>query len=381
MEYNYLTDEQINKLKGELMSKSTGFKSFWEIISDTIKIDKNNDKDQCFENNIILALINHYNWNITTIPHHFSYRKISYKNKDYIICPFLNIEAKKFFINFDENDHSCFVTEKETNNKIFKSNENNNIIMTIFNKDFMVESSKEIEIYGIFDKFNITHFDPNEITIIFNNIGNKNYKYCIIEIKYNKNKIDNLIEQLHRDKEVFEKIIHEDILYLGFVNLKKNENAYVDINTVGDLECIVLGIKNDIFCGKNIAYPVDWKLINKVQTLQKENQTLQKENQTLQKEVQTLRRENQLLQKEVQTLHKEFKIVQKKLDFLIKKSMKNEFLNKKRAKNSENDEEDSDKNGKKEDENDEEDFDENEKKEDENDEENIDENEDENDKE
>jgi hypothetical protein len=245
------------------------------------------------------------------------------------------------------------VTEKETNNKIFKSNENNNIIMTIFNKDFMVESSKEIEIDGIFDKFNITHFDPNEITIIFNNIGNKNYKYCIIEIKYNKNKIDNLIEQLHRDKEVFEKIIHEDILYLGFVNLKKNENAYVDINTVGDLECIVLGIKNDIFCGKNIAYPVDWKLINEVQTLQKENQTLQKE---------------------VQTLHKEFKIVQKKLDFLIKKSMKNEFLNKKRAKNGENDEEDSDKNGKKEDENDEEDFDEN-------DEENIDENEDENDKE
>jgi hypothetical protein len=366
MEYNYLTDEQINKLKGELMSKSTGFKSFSEIISDTIKIDKNNDKGQCFENNINLALINHYNWNISTIPGHFFYRKISYKNKDYIICPFQNIEAKKFFINFDENDHSCFVTEKETNNKIFKSNENNNIIMTIFNKDFMVESSKEIEIDGIFDKFNITHFDPNEITIIFNNIGNKNYKYCIIEIKYNKNKIDNLIEQLHRDKEVFEKIIHEDILYLGFVNLKKNENAYVDINTVGDLECIVLGIKNDIFCGKNIAYPVDWKLINEVQTLQRENQAL--------------RRENQILQKEVQTLHKEFKIVQKKLDFLIKKSMKNEFLNKKRAKNSENDEEDSDKNGKKEDENDEEDFDKNDKKEDENDEENIDENEDENDK-
>ena len=275
------------------------------------------------KNNIILALINHYNWNISTISHNFFYRKISYKNKDYIICPFQNIEAKKFFINFDENDHSCFLTEKKTNNKIFETNENYNIIMTIYNKNFLVESSKELEVDGIFNKFNISQFDPNEITMIFNNIGNKNYKYCIIEVKYNKNKIDNLIAQLRRDKEVFEKIIHEDILYLGFVNLKKNENAYVDINTIGDLECVVLGIKNDIFCGKNIAYPVDWKLINEVQKLHKENHKL----------------------------HKEFKIIQKKLDFLIKKSMKNEFLNKKRTRNCENDEEDSDENDKKEDEN------------------------------
>ena len=74
-----------------------------------------------------------------------------------------------------------------------------------------MESPQEIEIDGI---FNINHFDlkdfnPEEITIIFNNIENKEYEYCIIEVKYNINKIDKLIEQLRKDKEVLEKLFME----------------------------------------------------------------------------------------------------------------------------------------------------------------------------
>ena len=273
MEYKYLTDAEIIKLKGELMSKASKLKTISDLISDEIKQDKNNDKGKNFENNIRLALKNQYNWKISDIPRHFFYRKIIYKNKEYIICPFQNIEAKKFFINFDESDYSCVIIEKGTNKEILKINDNNNnSIARIPNKDFIVESPKEIEIDGIFniDHFNLTDFDPEEIEIIFNNTENKDYKYCIIEVKYNKNKINNLIAQLRKDKEVLEKIIiHEDILFLGFVNVNHNEDAYVDINTVGDLECLVLGIQNEIFCERNIAYPIDWKLISEFKEIKK----------------------------------------------------------------------------------------------------------------
>ena len=321
MEYNYLTDEQINRLKIELMSKTTGLKSLSDIIFDAIRTDKNNDKGKHFGNNIRLSLKNYYNWKISSIPRNFFYRKIIYKNKDYIICPSLNIEAEKFFINFDEEDHSCFVIEKDTNTKIFETSEISNIKMKIFDKTFIVESPKEIETDGIFNinQFDIKDFDPNEITIIFNNIENKDFKCCVIEVKYNKNKIDELIAQLNRDKEVLKKIIDKDILYLGFVNLKENEKAYVDINTVGNLECLVLGINNEVFCGNNIAYPINWKQIN----------------------------DYLIILKQFETVQKQFKTIQEKLDLLIKKQKNNEFLSKKRIKN---DEEDSDEIDKKEDE-------------------------------
>ena len=328
MEYNYLTDEQINTLKIELMSKTTGLKSLSDIILDAIKMDKNREKSHHFENNIRLSLQNYYNWKISSIPRDFFYRKIIYKKKDYIICPSQIIETENFSIKFDEKDHSCFVIEKDKNTKIFETRENSNIIMEIFNKKFIVEPPKEIETDGIFNinQFNIKDFDPNEITIIFNNIENKDFKCCVIEVKYNKNKIDELIAQLNRDKEVLEKITDKDILYLGFVNLKENEKAYVDINTIGNLECLVLGINNEIFCGNNIAYPINWKQINDYQILQKEFETVKNE---------------------FKTVQNEFKTVQTKLDLVIKNQKNNEFLNKKRKKN---DEEDSDEIDEKEDE-------------------------------
>ena len=103
------------------------------------------------------------------------------------------------------------------------------------------------------------------------------------------------------------------------MNLKENEKAYVYINTIGNLECLVLGINNEIFCGNNIAYPINWKQIN----------------------------DYQILQKKFETVQNEFKTVQTKLDLVIKNQKNNEFLNKKRKKN---DEEDSDEIDEKEDE-------------------------------
>ena len=110
------------------------------------------------------------------------------------------------------------------------------------------------------------------------------------------------------------------------MNLKENEKAYVDINTIGNLECLVLGINNEIFCGNNIAYPINWKQINDYQILQKEFETVKNE---------------------FKTVQNEFKTVQTKLDLVIKNQKNNEFLNKKRKKN---DEEDSDEIDEKEDE-------------------------------
>ena len=92
------------------------------------------------------------------------------------------------------------------------------------------------------------------------------------------------------------------------------------------MECLVLGINNEVFCGNNIAYPINWKQINDYQIILKQFETVQKQ---------------------FETVQKQFKTIQEKLDLLIKKQKNNEFLSKKRIKN---DEEDSDEIDKKEDE-------------------------------
>ena len=66
-----------------------------------------------------------------------------------------------------------------------------------------------------------------------------------MEIKLNKGKILDLINQFLRDKKILEKIYNRNFLYIGFINSK---NVDEDISSlIGDLNLFILGLKI-IFC-------------------------------------------------------------------------------------------------------------------------------------
>ena len=279
MQFKYLTLTEIIKLKRELMPKKPNTIS--NIISSEIKMNKNQGKGKILEINIRQTLKYYFNWKESELPRHFFYRKINFKNITYIICPTQNIESKHFYINFDEKDKSCYVIDKTSGKILFRVNDKDNSILKINNKYLYLEPPKEIEIDGLFqiDDFNLLDFNTEEIKIIFDNSEKINYKYCVIEVKYNKNKINQLIDQLKNDKEVIEHIIQGNILFLGFVNLNENEEdeAYVNVDSLGNLKCVIIGIRNEVLFGRNVTYPIDWKLIFEFKQFKKEFEKFKQE--------------------------------------------------------------------------------------------------------
>ena len=77
-----------------------------------------------------------------------------------------------------------------------------------------------------------------------------------MEIKFNKNKIMELIHQLRRDKNILEKIyINKKILFVGFINSKDLD---IDISSkIGDLNIIIYGLKN-MFASRDIRKFYYW---------------------------------------------------------------------------------------------------------------------------
>lgn len=79
--------------------------------------------------------------------------------------------------------------------------------------------------------------------------------------------------QLIKDRDVFEKLIKEPILYIGFINSKyigKNDlkTSKDGLNKLNN--CIIFGIKNKIFSGKNVNKFYDWKGMEKINKLEED---------------------------------------------------------------------------------------------------------------
>ena len=81
----------------------------------------------------------------------------------------------------------------------------------------------------------------------------------------NQNKIMELIQQLKADKIIMNNALSNSVVYIGFVNMTKNDNILyqnLDFSHIcGDMQCIIFGINNGIFCERNITEPIDWKLV------------------------------------------------------------------------------------------------------------------------
>ena len=279
----YLTNIEINQLKKNLMSTtvynrrssstrntsnntiSNSTAKISDIVSKEIKKIKNGETGVRFEENIRNTLELEYNWLPSDIPRKFYYRQITFNNKNYYISFFIQIDAKDFIIKMDEKNSCLFI---ERNTIKLEINESKNMIEAHFrNKVFKIYPPMEIELDGVYQNFNYDELDFNqsEVQILFDNTNFTEYDYSIIEIKLNQNKIMELIQQLKADKIIMNNALSNSVVYIGFVNMTKNDNILyqnLDFSHIcGDMQCIIFGINNGIFCERNITEPIDWKLV------------------------------------------------------------------------------------------------------------------------
>ena len=90
---------------------------------------------------------------------------------------------------------------------------------------FIISPPKEVEFDGLFANFDFDKlpFDKEEVEILFDNINFNNYEFAVIEIKLNASKIYELIEQLKADQKIMSKIIENNAVYLGLINMSRYE--------------------------------------------------------------------------------------------------------------------------------------------------------------
>ena len=125
-----------------------------------------------------------------------------------------------------------------------------------------------------------------------------------------------MIKQLKRDKNIYEKMTKEKILYMGIVGYsgrKKN----IDINyeeELDGLKCLIIEMKNANFCGRNMEQYLDWKLIREV----KKNTTDIKQ---MKEDIKNLKEDVNGLKASVAKLESSVAVLQDSLDE-IKKDIK-----------------------------------------------------------
>ena len=278
--FNYKFSKRSNdikKLKEGLMAKSPKTDNTLSSVRQVI----NETTGKIFEKNIRHILENNYGFKLLKYPEKIFIKKIRVNRGDKIQDEeiFQNEEAtikinnKKYIFLFNERF------------EVFIKDEDNKIIHTILSKDSNKESKinldddiviispyKEMEIDDYFkiEKFEVNMFNSNEIDILYSNVNKNDEKFftnTIIEVKLGSNKVDNLISQIRKDYHLLNLKNKNDTLVIGFINSNKitNKNHF---DTLSNKKCVIYGIKNSIFCGKEVTYQIDWDLEKRVKSLE-----------------------------------------------------------------------------------------------------------------
>ena len=297
MQNYYLNANQINKLKKDLMPKHKNSGANSSISSSEYYKMKNKEVGIHFEENIRNILMLNYGLKKKEINRKLLYCYIKYDGNSNLIT---NIEEKKLTISetivtFRINDNKSLDIIFDNNNfkKIKNQKESQ---QTILGKTVIITERKDMENDGWFNlnNFDIKKFDKNEICEIYKTIEPgkiKKAKQVIIESKLNKNKVNELLFQLNRDKKIIEKIENiqkDNILYMGFINAK-SINIQDFINNVipkyQDLKFILFGIKNEFFGKRKVTEFYDWELIKDVKRMEGRIDNLERRIGNLEKKV------------------------------------------------------------------------------------------------
>ena len=266
----------IKKLKKGLMSKSAKTDNTISSVRQVI----NEATGKILEKNIRQILQINYGFKTLNYPEKIFSKIIRVENdknvqekeifqsEDTII----NIKNKEYIFCFNEGFELII---KDSNNEIInipskKSNEESKV--NIDGNKVTISPYKEMEIDGYFsmEKFEVNMFDEKEIEIIYSNINKddeKSFTYSIIEVKLSANKVDDLISQIRKDHHLLKLENEKDTLVIGFINSNKIKNI-AHFNSLDNKKCVIYGIKNSIFCGKEVTYHIDWDLERRVKSLE-----------------------------------------------------------------------------------------------------------------
>ena len=315
---------------GERKSPSLPSKSNKSSISDIIEREiakkLNSKTGKIFEENIRKCLKINLDWKVGKIKRMFFYREISFKNKKrkFIICPNknTNLSTKEGYYTFTFNvfDNSCEILNTNTGEVVKKINENNNAQdVAISDKIISIGKPNEFEIDDLFKikGFDLLSFDEEEIEIIHNNINeNLDYSYAAIEIKLSYKKIPDMIMQLIKKKKILEKIFKKPILYLGFVTCEnaKCENANVYKEIPVDFNCLILCVKNGMFFGRKMTEKIDWKLVEKVEGIEKKVEGIEKRIEGIEKKIEGIEKKIEGIEKKIE---ERFEGIEKKINYLF----------------------------------------------------------------
>ena len=255
--------KKINKLKRELLKPSTSIKS----ISSFYKRFKNADIGKIFETNIRQALIVKYGWKIKKIERQFFYRELFHdKTLDYIIVnksQKIKIRNEIFIFKLLKDQ---LIISKDNNTELkmdIPIKEREIMEFPIINERIKISAQKEIEFDGIFKNKNIDFSKfSEEVEIIYSNLEDKNindYNYIITEIKLSANRVDDLIAQIKKDKNIMENILNKKILFVGFINDTKIKFNIEE--KIKDIDFILFGLKSGKLTKRDMTQYIDWETI------------------------------------------------------------------------------------------------------------------------
>ena len=272
---NYLINSptEINNLKSDLMSNNSSSNNSMKTLSSAFNQFYNMDIGPIFKDNIRKTLTNIYGWKETNYPRNFYYRVIEYEGKSDI---FIENYAKKLHIaNAKIIIEDNFVTVINPDGKqeqiALKNDEINKFV--IGGKKLAIGFRQKIEVDGIFSEksADISKFNKEEIELVYNNVDFKNlkkYEYIIVEIKLSQKRINDLTDQLIRDKFVFELITKKENLFLGFTKGKDIKFQLED--KIEGINFILLGLKNSYLGERKMDQFLDWKTIQDLDNLKKD---------------------------------------------------------------------------------------------------------------
>ena len=258
--------KKINKLKRELLKPSTSIKS----ISSFYKRFNNADFGKIFETNIRQALIVKYGWKIKKIERQFFYRELFHdKTLDYIIVN----KSQKIKIR-----NEIFIFKLLKDKLIIRKDNNTDLKMDIpikerdvmefpiINERIKISAQKEVEFDGIFKNKNIDFSKfSEEVEIIYSNLEDKNindFNYIITEIKLSANRVNDLITQIKKDKNIMENILNKKILFVGFINDTKIKFNIEE--KIKDIDFILFGLKNGKLTKRDMTQYINWETIKEL---------------------------------------------------------------------------------------------------------------------
>ena len=304
MEKKYLNESQILKLKKNLMpskknkkNKRSKITSKFDNLSDSEEFTSqygssslsnefykmyNKEIEINFQTNIRQILETFYGCKKIAMKRKFLYRKIMWEEKiEYIT----DIKDKKikvkdqtviFHLNTNKSLDITAGSETKTINddKICK--------YELLENKIIIDKPMELELDGIYENFDLEKINKEEIECIWQSINNSKisgFKKVVLEIKFNRNKITELLYQLERDREFLELLGKDDYLFVGVINSKSvnKEKVKEFMKNYENLNFIILGIKNSVFANKDVTKYHDWDEIKKVMNLEKKIIALEKE--------------------------------------------------------------------------------------------------------